>query len=261
MWRLLLCLQLAVAKAAVAVTTTQIMFYNGNGTSMSGDPGFYSILDEAAGKAFPDGYQITNMTAGEVRTIKPGAFAVTVFPGGSGNGEAEGIGEEGMDAVRAHLRAGGGYIGTCGGAFLAISHLKLYGEGAAGNGPATQEPWDRGHGTVQVEFTPAGAQQLGLVASTYAGKNVTIMYWQGPIVKADAFPSNVTKLSYFRTEIHSGHPNETTGEMVNTPAMTSLDDYGGQGLGRVFLNSPHPELEPTHPDIYVGELLWVTRND
>lgn len=42
------------------------------------------------------------------------------------------IGEEGMDAVKAHLVAGGGYIGTCGGAFLAIQHLKLYGEGPAG---------------------------------------------------------------------------------------------------------------------------------
>ena len=70
----------------------------------------------------------------------------------------------------------------------------------------------------------------------------------------------VTQLSYYRTEIHSLYPNQTTGEMVNTPAMTSLDDYGGKGKGRVFLNSPHPELEPLRPEIYVGELRWVTRS-
>ena len=28
--------------------------------------------------------------------------------------------------------------------------------------------------------------------------------------------------------------------------MTSLDDYGGKKKGRVFLNSPYPELEPLH---------------
>ena len=74
----------------------------------------------------------------------------------------------------------------------------------------------------------------------------------------------MTKLSYFRTEIHSLHPNETTGEMINTPAMTSLDNYGGSDHGaggRIVLNSPHPELAPVHPDIYAGELLWVTRKD
>eukprot|EP00729_Bicosta_minor_P002778 gene2778-29660_t len=257
---LLLTQLLGCVGAGRSITTTRIMWYDGNGTSMDGDPGFYSILKQAADSAFPDGFEITNMTAGEVRTIKPGNFAVVVFPGGSGRGESTAIGEEGMDAVKAHLVAGGGYIGTCGGAFLAIQHLKLYGEGPAGLGPTTQEPWDRGHGVVQVEFTKEGAETLGLQAATYADKNVSIMYWQGPIVKAAAFPPNVTQLSYYRTEIHSLHPNQTTGEMVNTPAMTSLDDYGGKGKGRVFLNSPHPELEPLRPEIYVGELRWVTRS-
>ena len=160
--------------------------------------------------------------------------------------------------------------------------------------------------TCETPSTPCHASK-----ATYADKNVSIMYWQGPIVKAAAFPPNVrrdnstcttrphnvffcfflvfvhclytlncfrhlfaplemmtphfgfhqvTQLSYYRTEIHSLHPNQTTGEMVNTPAMTSLDDYGGKGKGRVFLNSPHPELEPLRPEIYVGELRWVTRS-
>ena len=46
------------------------------------------------------------------------------------------------------------------------------------------------------------------------------------------------------------------GEMVGTPAITVLDGYGG---GRVVLNSPHPELTPRLPQIYAGELRWVTR--
>jgi hypothetical protein len=71
-------------------------------------------------------------------------------------------------------------------------------------------------------------------------------------------------LSFFRTEIHNEHTNETTGNMVNTPAMTSAI----YGEGRVVLNSPHPELPPeeppggaskTRPEIYEGELAWVLR--
>jgi hypothetical protein len=69
-------------------------------------------------------------------------------------------------------------------------------------------------------------------------------------------PANVSQLAFFRTEIHSRHTNETAGEMVNTPAITTMDNYGS---GRVVLNSPHPELLPQLPQIYAGELQWVLR--
>ena len=75
-------------------------------------------------------------------------------------------------------------------------------------------------------------------------------------MKTADFPTNVSKLAFFRTEIHSKHTNETKGEMVGTPAITSID---GPGKGRVVLNSPHPELAPQIPQIYAGELLWVLR--
>lgn len=96
---------------------------------------------------------------------------------------------------------------------------------------------------------------MELDPAIYADKNVTIMYWQGPIVNDSLLPGHVARLSYFRTEIHDGAApvNETTGNMVNTPAMTSA----AFGKGRVVLNSPHPELAPTHPNVYAGELAWV----
>jgi hypothetical protein len=133
-----------------------------------------------------------------------------------------------------------------------------------------------GHGPVQVEFTAAAAATLHLDPQTYANKNVTIEYWQGPIVRPTDLPPSVTVLASYRTEIHSLSPNTTTGTMVNTPAMTSAS----YGKGRVFLNSPHPEIpsetpaegtsaEGTHggtyhktrPEIYEGELAWVIRMD
>eukprot|EP01052_Picozoa_sp_SAG31_P045068 SAG31_NODE_8093_length_1524_cov_1.751579_1_plen_111_part_10 len=85
-----------------------------------------------------------------------------------------------------------------------------------------------------------------LVPNRFGG-NLTIFYGQGPIVKSDAFPSNVEKIAFYRSEIHSKHAANTTGEMVNTPAISMLDGYTvapfgtsaqapqGQGGGRVVL--------------------------
>jgi len=183
-------------------------------------------------------------------------FHILTFPGGSGGGQATAIGPAGLAAVRAFVSAGGHYLGTCAGAFLALQHLLLYGEGPDGHGPTTQQPWDRGDGNVSVSFTATGVSQLAL-SSNWTDANVTISYDQGPIVKASDLPKSVQQLAFFRTEVHSKHTNETTGEMVGTPAITSLDvGYPG---GRVVLNAPHPELAPLHPQVYAGELRWLVQ--
>jgi hypothetical protein len=95
-------------------------------------------------------------------------------------------------------------------------------------------------------------RHAGLDRDAFAG-NVTIMYEEGPVVKASDLPADVNLLALFRTEIASNHPEETEGEMLGTPAITSREVGGG----RVVLNSPHPELQPIIPEIYAGEILWA----
>lgn len=108
-----------------------------------------------------------------------------------------------------------------------------------------------------MQFTTDGLSSLGL--RQFRAKNVSITYAQGPIVATASFPSNVSLLSFFRTEVHKKHTNETKGTMVNTPAITSTE----YGSGRVVLNSPHPEIPiedgSTLPAIYAGELAWAAR--
>ena len=68
-------------------------------------------------------YSITNLTDADVaNAVTRAAFDVVVFPGGSGNAQAEAIGPTGIAALRAFVADGGGYIGTCGGAFLGLQH-------------------------------------------------------------------------------------------------------------------------------------------
>ena len=250
----------AVASSSTS-NLTRIAFYVGPGTSSPAAlENFYATLEIAAGSVFDDtgGYTLTNVTVPEVQALKRDNYDIIIFPGGSGNGQASAITDVGIAAVRTFHESGGGYIGTCGGAFLGIQHIMFYGNPP----PPTQEPFDRGDGAVQVEFSAGGESTLGLNYTC----NVTIIYAQGPIVKADDFPPTVQVFATFRSEIHSNHPNQTTGEMVNTPAITALDLDGGApgaatAAGRVVLNSPHPELfraDGTNlPSIYAGELAWI----
>ena len=244
-------------------------------------PEYLATLTVAARMAFgPAGFTIANMTAADVGALEPSALDVAVFPGGSGNGQAAAVGPAGLVALRKFVAAGKGYIGTCGGSFLGLQHVGFYlppkhvpcGDVSKADKllqphctPLTQEPFDRGDGDVQVEFTLEGLNLLSLPPAQFSG-NVTIFYGQGPIVKGDAFPPFVKQLAFYRSEIHSRHTANTTGEMVNTPAITTLDGYStsgpsGQGQGgRVVLNSPHPELtKPPIPAIYAGELSWIMR--
>ena len=187
--------------ASSASATTHLAFYNGNGTSSHANGPFFSTLTEAARSAFgTQGFTLTNMTDKAVASVTRSAFDVVVFPGGSGNGQAEAIGAAGIAALRQFVAAGGGYIGTCGGAFLGLQHVLFFGDGPGGRGPPTQEPFDRGHGNVSVEFSPAGLRDLKLDTARFGGgKNVTILYWQGPIVKPMDLPTNVSQLGTFRT--------------------------------------------------------------
>lgn len=240
----------------------KIGFFIGNGTSHNLVP-FLETLNTAATAAFRNksNYVITNMTAEQVHHLvvnetKKLNYDIVVFPGGSGNGMADDIGKKGLEQIQNFVSLGGGYIGTCGGAFVAIQHALLYGPGPTGHGPPTQEPYNRGHGLVNVSFTKQGIDALGLSNSYSPGQNVTIMYWQGPIVKDIDFPENILRWGIFESEIHNLYPNKTTGEMIHTPGITATK----YGKGRVVLNSPHPELDPQVPNIYEGELRWVLDN-
>merc|ERR1712150_233527 len=104
--------------------------------------------------------------------------------------------------------------------------------------------------------TDMGVELLDLPVDEYGNKqNITTHYANGPIVESSGFPPTVAQLAFYTTEVQSHTRNGTYGVMVDTPSVT-ISDYG---KGRVALNSPHPEMPPTHPDIYAGELLWVLR--
>ncbi|NQT15401.1 MAG: ThuA domain-containing protein [Planctomycetes bacterium] len=177
----------------------------------------------------------------DIQTGALDGFDLVVFPGGSGSQQAEVLGEEGRHAVREFVRAGGGYVGICGGTFLAtarydwslalVNAKTLTGRQhipELGMRSMTQ----RGAGTVKMEFTEPGKRVLGnfpdLVDVQYAGGPIL-----SPAGKRD-LPAYAT-LALFRTEIWRYEPQQ--GTMVDTPAIIAARF----GRGRVIAFSPHPE--------------------
>jgi len=163
--------------------------------------------------------------------VLAGQFDAIIFGGGSGKGQATNIGSAGHKAVGEFVKGGGGYLGICGGAYLATSEYK-WGLKIIDARTVDRKHWKRGKGKVKMELTKLGTRILGA-----PGPTVEIIYANGPLLgpcnRADL--ENYEVLAHFRGEINENEAPK--GVMLNSPAMI----LGRFGAGRVILFSPHPE--------------------
>jgi hypothetical protein len=204
----------------------RVAIYNGLGTGEKTGLHLENVLRSAPGTLVrlvgpPD-------IAGGVLT---GQFDAIVFGGGSGKGQATNIGPAGHKAVRGFVKGGGGYLGICGGAYLATSEYD-WGLKIIDARTVDRKHWKRGKGKVKVEFTKLGSSILRGPATS-----VDINYANGPLLgpynRKDLEDYQV--LAYFRGEINENKAPK--GVMMNSPAMI----FGRFGAGKVILFSPHPE--------------------
>ena len=113
------------------------------------------------------------VTAEEIRTGALKNFDVVLFPGGGGTRQANGLQQEGQQAVRQFVKEGGGFVGVCAGAFLAscreesslnlINVMPLTGrrEVSGPHGMTSIDMVNRGGGILKMELTDAGSKILG----------------------------------------------------------------------------------------------------
>jgi glutamine amidotransferase-like uncharacterized protein len=216
---------LAHAEPAPSATKLKVILYNDKGAFGKGVPRITELLGRS-----PD-IEVVKLNAEQLRTQDWSDARVVIFSGGSGSEQSKTIGSAGGQKVRAFVEKGGGYIGICGGAYLACEGfswgLKVL------DAKTVSKKWKRGEGSVSIEFTDKGRQILGFPAS----ESRNIRYANGPIYCAaniEAIP-DFEPLAFFRTELaENGSPK---GAMVNTPAMVAAPF----GKGRVLCSSPHPE--------------------
>ena len=147
---------LTVASQAAEPRLIHVTLYNDGGAFGQGVP----RITEQLGKVKDIDLKVVSG-----KDILSGALAhadVVIFSGGSGSKQAAAIGDSGRETVRKFVSDGGGYVGICGGAFLACSGFN-WGLGIV-NAKTVSSKWQRGKGEVRIEITPAGAQVTGFGA-------------------------------------------------------------------------------------------------
>ena len=175
---------------------------------------------------------------------------VVFFTGGRGSFQGRELGEDGRARVRAFVQRGGGYVGVCAGAYLALQGREEFFKLAIVAGRhMSGDAWHRGIKTVRIEDT--------------RGEIHRVHYANGPIfepVTVDSLPA-YRSLARYRDDVYSRRHGTIAGEMPGTPAVIATR-YGD---GRVLLFSPNPALggmdEPARPDMIVDAVAWVAEAD
>lgn len=189
------------------------------------------------------GMEVTRVTAADLASGALSHQDVIVFPGGTGNGQARSLGEEGAAAVRGFAEAGGGVIGICAGGYLLVEG---YNEDTRRIELIAARLWDlsnwaRGTGMVDVR-AGEGAEPLrmhfenGAVFERTEGLAALPPY--APLAE---FASDVVP------------EPEGRESMAGKDAIIAAPF----GEGRVVLFGPHPELTPGLEDLLVNALRWA----
>ena len=230
------CRSLAIAFASLVATTAsrgaeaqaplRVALYDDAGSFGQGIPRAMELIGKEPGM------KLSTITAEEIRKGKLGEFDVVLFTGGSGSKQGGALQPEGVKTVADFVKKGGGYVGICGGAFLACDGFSW--STNIINAKVISNKWKRGKATLQLELTDEGKKVFPALTEKF-----DCLYHNGPVVKpAGNELAAYTPLAYFRTEVAE---NDTpAGIMVNTPAIAE----GICGEGHVIMISPHPEQTP-----------------
>jgi predicted deacylase len=227
-------------RSAEAGAALRVAVYDGGGTGGAGG----RRVEEQARRALSA--WVCRVCGDDIRGGALDGFDVVVFPGGSGSGEAASLGEAGRARVKAFVESGGGYIGICAGAYLALCNFSWGLEIVDAKTVSPQ--WRRGVGEVSVELTEAGRRILCDRAGAFG-----CHYANGPCIgpgnRAD-LPDYDT-LAWFRSEV-AGH-GAPPGVMSNSPAIVA----SRYGKGRVICCSPHPEQTKGLEQFVPSALTWA----
>ena len=172
-----------------------------------------------------------------------------VHPGGSGSKQGKALGDKGRIAVRNYVRDGGGYLGVCGGAYLATNDYP-WSLNLIDAKVVDRRHWARGKGTVTLRLSPQGAKFF-----RHDDRDMAIYYGQGPLLARREWESpdvpDYESLAIYATEIaKNGAPK---GVMPGTSAAVRCEF----GSGRVFCFSPHPELTDGLHHLIPLAVVWL----
>ena len=232
----------APSSQAPAVAPLKVGVYADRGPGGIGAVEWFRLVDES-----PE-MELHLLDGAAVRTGALDGLDLLIMPGGSSMDEFKTLGTNGVERMRAFVRNGGGYVGTCAGCCLLMDGPK---------NRARMMPWNssgsEGHTMFPtINLNAKGAKALGLKEGPHV-----MRYHGGPFLQpttnviADAhmeiwgtFDAEAT----FKGRINPKKKMYGSGAVVG----------GTYGKGRVFVTSAHPEY--FNGTLYVIEaaLKYVT---
>eukprot|EP00658_Telonema_sp_P-2_P068083 TRINITY_DN57010_c0_g1_i1.p1 TRINITY_DN57010_c0_g1~~TRINITY_DN57010_c0_g1_i1.p1 ORF type:complete len:300 (-),score=40.71 TRINITY_DN57010_c0_g1_i1:277-1062(-) len=211
--------------------------YTGTGTTFRARHNVHAVLNYPG-----SGIRATDLNETAIQTdgtLTRASFDVLFVPGGGGTTISTALGPAGRRNVLGFVRDGGGYVGVCAGAFLAIQHLHISGFTDIPR-PANSQ---RGEGNVTLALTASGTAQLagfGVVPSAVASQ--LFFYANGPVMsRVERIPANVSQLVSLVNFSSSSVPMEK--HYIGPEAGRGAVAVGANrfGDGNVLVSGPHPE--------------------
>ena len=230
----------------IAPDQIRVAVFDGSGTGKDAASTMRSVLEGQAGCL------VRQIGGQDIRAGALSQFDIVVHPGGSGSAQAKALGVEGRAQEVAFVRAGGGYLGICAGAYLASCNYD-WSLGVLDAQVIDRKHWRRGVGRVDVEWTPLGKRTIAGGSSAQSTRLFEIQYANGPIFlpgELDGVPDFQALLIYRGELAENGAPK---GIMPNTAA--AIRSSFGQGRAMAF--SPHPEKTAGLHALLHNSLLWL----
>lgn len=229
------------AQKAIPTKLIRVAVYDHSNGESAGWKNLQKIL-------VPDtGFETTMVTPQDIRDGVLKDYDVLIMPGGSGSKQSSMLEEQGRENIRNYVSSGGSYVGICAGSYLASSHYP-WSLGILNAKVWDRSHWNRGTGTIELEFSKSGCELLKTDKS-----QLECYYGQGPLLVPDNQPDlpGYEVLASYGTEIaKKGAPE---GAMVGTHAIVRTKF----GEGRVICFSPHPEKDSGPHSLMIEGVRWA----
>ncbi|CAE7706757.1 unnamed protein product, partial [Symbiodinium necroappetens] len=191
------------------------------------------------------GWSFVRLTPEEVRkgALLTSSYDVFIVPGGYAPNFAAALGDLGGERIRDFVKAGGGYVGICAGAYLGTS----WGYDLLPVNVLDIDHWDRGKtDACELSATDAGRRIAGkTLPATFA-----VRYANGPLL--EILDSCVESFVDFQSQLR-GKRGTYPPLMKGSPALLG----GPLGKGRVLLVSPHIEGTKELGDCFRSFVRWT----
>jgi glutamine amidotransferase-like uncharacterized protein len=242
--------------------TVNVLIYNGEGTSTDSVEGMIYCLEQA-NQNNPNVYfnYTTNdvinsdvLSPQDVLVISGGDITLLFNDPDINPGDIKKFVEEGK-----------GYLGICAGSYAASNYEGEYGSGW-GISPHINCTYTDYEGALPLTLTTYGVKTLQYPEGKTTSFSGLFSTNKTDPIKLPPFPMfNTPALykngNYTPIAIYANN-NTVSNDTANNDAIFKnyaaiLDDTSGSG--RIILSGPHPELNPTEPELIARMILWVSK--